>query len=340
MKKTSTYIVFGILLLVASALLNLSLGSVKIPLKEILNIIGFGESSKEAWNYIILDYRIPKMFTAILVGSGLGVSGLLMQTLFKNPLAGPYVLGLSSGASLGVALVIMGAGLFGVFLGAFILSPWTIVIAASLGSMLLLMAILIASARLTDTMAILIIGLMFASLTGAVVSVLSYMSPAAQLQQYVFWSLGSLGDLTYKELAVLSLFWGLGMLLSVAGAKGLNALLLGDWYARSLGLKLKQNRFIVMIATACMAGSITTFAGPIAFVGLAVPHLVRQITPSNNHFGLIPLVALGGAIVMLLCDSIAQLPGSDYTLPINAVTSIFGAPVVIWLLVRRKRLIF
>lgn len=321
-------------------LLNISLGSVKIPYSATLTTLFGGEIENTAWEYIILEYRLPKAFTAIFAGSGLALSGLLMQTLFRNPLAGPYVLGLSSGASLGVALLLMGSGLFGGLLAGVLFSKWALVLAASLGSLLVLFAVLGASLKLRDTMAILIIGLMFAALTGAIVSVLSYFSPATNLQRYVFWSFGSLGNLSWSETGILALFCFMGIGIAIFCIKNLNSLLLGENYARSLGVNIKQNRLWVIIATSLLAGSITAFAGPIAFVGLAVPHLVRQILPTVNHKVLVPAVLLGGAVLMLVCDILAQLPGSAYTLPINAVTSILGAPVVIWLLVRKKKLMF
>lgn len=320
--------------------LNISLGSVNIPFKDVFASIFNLEVSKETWRYIIVEYRLPKAITAVITGSGLAISGLLMQTLFRNPLAGPYVLGLSSGASLGVALVIMGASVFGGAFAGILLSKWSLVIASSLGSLLVLIAVMLASLRLRDTMAILIIGLMFASLTAAVVSVLSYFSPAAQLQQYVFWSFGSLGDLSWKEVGILSIFWVMGIILAISCIKNLNTLLLGEQYAKSLGVSIKRNRIIIIIATSLLAGSITAFAGPIAFIGLAVPHLIRQIIPVNNHSILVPAVILGGAALMLICDIAAQMPGQEYTLPINAITSLIGAPVVIWLLVRKRKFLF
>ncbi|RKS53294.1 iron complex transport system permease protein [Gillisia mitskevichiae] len=328
------------ILVILMALVNVSLGSVEIPLKDIFSILFTKGTNQESWQYIILEYRLPKVFTAIFTGSGLAVSGLLMQTLFRNPLAGPYVLGLSSGASLGVAIVIMGASVFGAGAAAFLLSKWSLVIASSLGSLLVLLAVLMASAKLRDTMAILIIGLMFASLTAAVVSVLAYFSPAEQLQQYIFWSFGSLGNLSWQEVSILAIFWFLGIVLAVFCIKNLNTLLLGENYARSLGVKISTNRFIIIIATSLLAGSITAFAGPIAFVGLAVPHLIRQVIPTNDHKILLPAVIFGGAILMLVCDIAAQLPGTEYTLPINAITSLVGAPVVIWLLIRKRKFIF
>lgn len=329
-----------VLAVVVLTFLNIGLGSVNIPFKDVIGALFNMEVSRETYRYIIIDYRLPKAFTAIITGSGLAISGLLMQTLFRNPLAGPYVLGLSSGASLGVAIVIMGASLFGVSFAAILLSKWSLVIASSLGSLLVLLAVMLASIRLRDTMAILIIGLMFASLTAAVVSVLAYFSPAAQLQQYIFWSYGSLGDLSWNDVSILAIFWILGIVVSIACIKNLNSLLLGEQYARSLGVSIRKNRLLIIIATSLLAGSITAFAGPIAFVGLAVPHLVKQIIPVNNHSILLPAVILGGACLMLICDIAAQMPGSEYTLPINAITSLIGAPVVIWLLVRKRKFLF
>lgn len=339
-KKYIIPILILILVVFFTMLLNISLGSVNIPVKDVFASLFGLDVDKETWRYIILNYRLPKAMTAIIAGSGLALSGLLMQTLFRNPLAGPYVLGLSSGASLGVAFLFMGASLFGGTLGAVFLNGWSLVIASSLGSLLVLLAVILASIRLRDTMAILIIGLMFASFTAAIVSVLSYFSSASQLQQYVFWSYGSLGNLDWHEVLILGVFWFFGILISIFSIKNLNSLLLGENYARSLGTNIKRNRFLIILATSLLAGSITAFAGPIAFIGLAVPHLIRQVIPSANHITLVPAVIFGGAILMLLCDMVAQLPGSEYSLPINAITSIIGAPVVIWLLVRKRKFNF
>ncbi|WP_034059420.1 FecCD family ABC transporter permease [Lacinutrix jangbogonensis] len=338
MPNTNTYKVpflVLLLLLILCFFANISLGSVSVPFKSIFeSLIGTAD------NYIIQNYRLPKAFTAILVGSGLGISGLLMQTLFRNPLAGPFVLGISSGASLGVALIILGAGIFGGLFSTLLISKWSIVIAASLGSFLVLLAVLIVSSRVRDTMAILIIGLMFGSITAAIVSVLSYFSSAEQLQQYIFWGFGSLGNLSWNELGIFFIIYSFGIVMSIISIKGLNTLLLGENYAKSLGLNIKKSRLIIIIATSLLAGTITAFAGPIAFIGLAIPHITRQVFNTSNHKVLLPAVFLIGAIVMLVCDSIAQLPTSDYTLPINAITSLIGAPVVIWLLVRKRKMIF
>jgi iron complex transport system permease protein len=338
-KHTATIIGLVTALLVA-LLINISLGSVSIPLKEVLASLFGGSISKDSWEFIVLEYRIPKAITAIIVGAGLSIAGLLMQTLFRNPLAGPFVLGLSSGSSLGVALIILGAGLFGGVLGSVFSNPWALVLASALGSFLVLLAVLAVTFRIKDTMAILIIGLMFGSVTTAIVSVLSYFSSAEQLQQFVFWSFGSLGNQSWSGIFVLIVCFAIGLLLSFASSKSLNGLLLGENYAQSMGLNIKRATIIIILATSILAGGITAFVGPIAFVGLAVPHLTRQITKTANHAILIPMVALYGAILMLLCDTIAQLPFSEYYLPINAITAIIGAPVVIWLLVKKRKLFF
>ncbi|MGJ5643328.1 FecCD family ABC transporter permease [Formosa sp. S-31] len=342
MPESKTYkgvFVILILVLLVCVLLNIGLGSVSIPLKQIIESL-LGTSKQESWQYIIQNYRLPKTITAIMVGSGLGVSGLLMQTLFRNPLAGPFVLGISSGASLGVALIILGAGIFEGVLAVFLMSKWSIVIAASLGSFLVLSAVLIVSLRVRDTMALLIIGLMFSSITGAIVGVLSYFSSAEQLQRYIFWGFGSLGNLSWNEIIIFGVLYVLGLLLSLVSIKALNTLLLGENYAQSLGLHLKRSRLIIILATSLLAGTITAFAGPIAFIGLAIPHVTRLIFNTSNHNILLPAVILLGAIIMLICDTIAQIPNSDYTLPINAITSLVGAPIVIWLLVRKRSMVF
>ena len=325
---------------VCTFVLNISLGSISIPLDEVLAILFGGEGSKQSWTYIICDYRLPKAITAVCAGGGLAVAGLLMQTLFRNPLAGPFVLGLSSGASLGVAMLILGAGAFGGYFGSVALSEWSLVLASAIGSFVVLLAVLAVTFRIKDTMAILIIGLMFGSVTAAVVGVLSYFSSAEQLQQYIFWSFGSLGNQSWSGIFILAVCCVVGWILSFASGKSLNALLLGENYARSMGLRIKQTTLLIIIATCLLAGTVTAFAGPIAFVGLAVPHLTRQFMTTSNHFILIPAVLLCGSILMLLCDTIAQLPFTDYTLPINAITSLVGAPVVIWLLVRKRKLLF
>lgn len=329
-----------VLALVICFVLNISLGSVSIPFKGTLNAILGREVAQDSWGYIVWNYRIPKAFTAILVGSGLALSGLLMQTLFRNPLAGPFVLGISSGASLGAALLIMGSALFSSLFSYGMVNDVSLAVAASIGSFSVLFVVLVVSYRIKDTMALLIIGLMFGSITAAIVSVLSYFTDAEKLQQYIYWSFGSVGNLSWSQLLLLLVIILVGIVLSIVSIKPLNAFLLGENYAQSLGVNLKRSRYKIIIATGLLAGGITAFAGPIAFIGLAVPHLTRQIFNTTDHKVLVPAVLVYGAILMLICDTIAQLPTSANVLPINAITSIVGAPVVIWLLVRKKKMIF
>jgi iron complex transport system permease protein len=318
--------------------LDLISGQVSIPLKEIFKILTGQETSKSTWDYIILNFRLPKAITAVLVGMGLSISGLLMQTLFRNPLAGPYVLGLSSGSSLGVAFVVLGAGFLPGFLNTAVLSSYGIVFASCLGSFFVVLAILIVAQRLRNTMSILIVGLMFGSFAGAIVNVLSYFSTAEQLQKFTFWSMGNLGNLSWNSVGVLGITVGFGLILSLLSVKSLDALLLGENYAKSVGLNFKKARFIIIIATSILAGSITAFAGPIAFVGLAVPHIAKLLFQTSNHKTLFFSTLLVGGILMLLCDLISQMPFLSMTLPINAITSIMGAPVVIWLLIGKKNI--
>jgi iron complex transport system permease protein len=338
MFKTRNTLLFSTLtlLLLLTLFLNISFGQVAIPLKEVFKTIFGGNTSKETWHYIILNFRLPKAITAILVGIGLSISGLLMQTLFRNPMAGPYVLGLSSGSSLGVALIILGSGFLPSFLSEILLSSSGVIIASSIGSLLVLLLILLVSNKLKDTMSILIVGLMFSSFTSAIVSVLSYFSSAEQLQKFTFWSMGNIGNVTWQNILFLSIAVFIGLILSIQSIKSLDGLLLGENYARSLGINLKKTRLVVIFATSILAGSITAFAGPIAFIGLAVPHLAKLLFQTSNHKTLLFATILIGAIIMLLCDTVSQMPGMDFTLPINAITSIIGAPIVIWLIVRKK----
>lgn len=336
--KSRNSIIFAFLtiLLVFVFLLNISFGQVAIPMKEVFKSLFGGEASKETWEYIIVNFRLPKAITAVLVGVGLSISGLLMQTLFRNPLAGPYVLGLSSGSSLGVAFVILGAGLLPPFFSQFLLSSYGIIVASCIGSLLVLLMILIVSQRLRDTMSILIVGLMFSSFTSALVSVFSYFSTAEQLQKYTFWSMGSIGNISWQNIAILAICVFVGLLLSLLSLKPLDALLLGENYAKSMGLNISKTRYIIIFATSILAGSITAFAGPIAFIGLAVPHLGKLLFKTSNHQILFIGTLFIGSIIMLICDTVSQMPGFEFTLPINAITSIIGAPMVIWLIVSRK----
>jgi len=341
MNKLSQYkgfFTFLIGMLFLCLVFNLSLGSVNIPLWEAIKIVLGYPTTKPTFEYILLDYRIPKAITAMLTGGSLGVCGLVMQTYFKNPLAGPYVLGISSGASLGVALLLIGSSWLG---GWFIFSEvglrWAIMIAATLGSILVFCLILIAAIRLKNSTSLLILGLMFGSLTAAIVNILMFFGSKEAIQKYVFWSFGSLGNINASELKILGLVLLVGLSIAVYSIKNLNSLLLGENYAESLGVSLKKNRYLLILSSSLLAGATTAFVGPIGFIGLAAPHLIRLLIPSTrDHKIILPAVFLGGALLLLVCDSIAQIPGSAYVLPINGITSLIGAPLIIFLILRQK----
>ena len=326
-------ILFGLLAILF--LLNLSLGSVNIPFGDILRIL-FGEpGSNEIYADIIWEFRVTKALTCILAGGALSIGGLQMQTLFRNALAGPDVLGLTSGASLAVSLLLMSQAT-----GISLLSdpsPWAIVIASSLGAGGVFVIVVLIAKRLRDNTSLLIIGLMMGAATASIVSVLQFLSNAEDQQAYLLWTFGSLGSLSWIEIQILFLIVIAGLLLGTVSVKSLNAWLLGDNYARSIGIKISRSRMLIILSTGILTGGVTAFCGPIAFVGLAVPHLTKLIIKTHNHRVLLPAVMISGAILMLFCDIIAQLPGSSYVLPINAITALIGAPVVIWIVLKAKR---
>ncbi len=325
-----------IVILVVFFIANISLGSVSIPFLDVVKaLIGKG-ATQETWQYIILSFRLPKAIVAICAGMALSVSGLMMQTLFRNPLAGPYVLGLTSGSSLGVAFVIMGASFLPAAFSAILLSGYGIVAASCLGSFLVLLLVLLVSQKLRDATSVLIVGLMFGSFASAIVGVLSYFTSAAQLQKFTFWAMGNLGNLPANSVIIVCAATFLGLIVSYSSIKPLNALLLGENYASSMGLNVKKTRNIIIVAASILTGAITAFAGPIAFVGLAVPHIAKIILKTSDHKTLFWATILIGAIVMLACDIVAQVPTSDLVLPINAVTSLLGAPIVVYLLMRKR----
>lgn len=304
-----------------------------ISLADVFSIIFQNNTDNEAFYNIIYSYRLPKSLTSIFAGAALGFAGLQMQTLFRNPLAGPFVLGISSGASLGVAfLVLLGIGVNGT------LAYWGMTISSIIGSLSVLLLVVLVSIRLKDSMSLLLVGLMFGAFTSAIVSVMQYFSTAEDIQNFLFWTFGTTGNLSWSELKIFIPTILIGIAIGYWQAKPLNALLMGENYAQSMGLRIKNVRLFLVISTSILAGIVTAFCGPIAFLGLAVPHISRILFRSSNHFVLIPATLLLGACLLLICDLIAQVPFSDLVLPINAVTSLFGAPVVIWLIVRRKNM--
>lgn len=322
-------------------ILDIALGSISIPLKEIVSILFSGPGENVAWNNILLKIRLPKAVTAILVGAALSISGLQMQTLFRNPLAGPSVLGITSGASLGVALVMLSSGVVTTIFSIqalTVLSSWLLIFSASMGAFLTLLFVLAIASRVKDNVVLLLIGLMVSHITIALVSIWQYFGQPDQIKDYLMWTFGSLGGVTQEHLYILSLVVAAGFLISVGTSKALNVLLLGENYAKSLGLSVNHSRIIVIISTSLLAGSVTAFCGPIGFVGIAVPHISRSILNTSDHKILIPFASLLGGVIMLFCDIAAHLPGNETVLPINAITSLIGAPVVISVILKRNNL--
>jgi len=306
-------------------------GSVSIPLKSIWQILTGDMPEKASWVQIILNFRLPKSLTAALVGIALSVSGLQMQTLFRNPLADPFILGINSGASLGVALVILGFGSTGTILlaGLGLFGDLSLALAASLGAGSVLILILLIGQRVQNPITLLILGLMFGYATSAVVSLLIYFSIPERIQTYTTWSYGSFGGVTWNQLWVMIPGISFGLFIAYLLPKSLNALLLGEDYARTMGLNIKTTRFLILLGASVLSGVVTAFCGPIGFIGVAVPHLSRTLLNTSDHKVLLPAVTLIGATVALLADVLAQLPGSQFILPINVVTSLFGAPFII-----------
>ncbi|MBE9468935.1 MAG: iron ABC transporter permease [Bacteroidetes bacterium] len=336
--KHIKFFVILILLLIVLFFLDLVLGSVKIPIKDVFSILTTVESSRQEWLTIVIDFRLPKAITAVIAGAALSVSGLQMQTIFRNPLAGPYVLGISSGASLGVAILVLGFSSFFTANQLNFMGNWAVVVSACIGSGLILFFILTLSFRISDIMTILILGILFGSAATAVVSILQYFSNESMLKAFIVWTMGSLGSVSHSQLNILLPCIVVGLLISLASTKILNAMLLGESYAKSMGVNIKTSRILVFISTSILAGTITAFCGPIGFIGIAVPHLTRILFKTTNHNFLIPGSILMGAIIMLISDIISRLPGYNTTLPINSVTALLGIPIVILIIVRKQKL--
>nr|WP_298000940.1 iron ABC transporter permease [uncultured Flavobacterium sp.] len=335
--KYYKYHLFFIVLLIAAALCNLVVGSVKIPVQDVIAILSNNFTGKVSWEYIIMEYRLPKLIIACLVGMSLSIAGMMMQTLFQNPMAEPYVLGVSSGASLGVALCILGKSLFAPAIQQYFASPFAIVFFALAGSFLTMVIILGVSQRFRQIATLLIVGLMFSSFTAAFVNVLAYFSTAEELKRFTFWNLGSLGNISWQQITFITPLLLTTLIGSFLLNKPLNGLLMGEGYAKSMGINTQKIKFLVILATCLLVAVCTAFVGPIAFLGLAVPHITRMVYKTTNHFQLFIGNLILGALLLILCDIICQLPGEQFILPINAVTSILGAPLVIYLILRDKK---
>lgn len=333
--KSRTTILF-ILFTAAVAVLfaaDIAVGSVSIPIRDVWAALTGGECDPTTAR-IIRDIRLMKAVVALVAGAALAVSGLQMQTLFRNPLAGPYVLGVSSGASLGVALFILGAPMLGLTGHAW-LSSLGVAGAAWIGAAATLALVAAISTRIKDIMVILILGIMISSGVSAIVQILQYLSAEEALKSFVVWTMGSLGDVTATQLALLLPAVTAGAALGVAAIKSLNMLLLGENYARSMGLDLRRSRSIILLSTTLLAGTVTAFCGPIGFIGLAMPHVARVIFRNADHRTLMPAAALTGAASLLLCDMVAKL----LALPVNSITALLGIPVVVWVVVRNRNIV-
>ncbi|MBN1822075.1 MAG: iron ABC transporter permease [Prolixibacteraceae bacterium] len=328
-------ILLGIIVIVFF-ILDLLLGSVTIPFSKIYSALFHPEISDTAAT-ILRDFRLPKALTAIVTGAALSVSGLQMQTVFRNPLAGPYVLGISAGASLGVALFVLGFSsvfISGIFSAT---GAWSLALIAWLGAFAVMMLVLYVSTKVNDIMTLLILGILFTAATGAIVSILQYFSNESMLKAFIIWTMGSLGSVTKSQLLILLPAVILGIFLAFLKMKALNAFLLGENYARSLGVNIIGSRLIIFLSTSLLAGTITAFCGPIGFIGIAVPHIARVFFRTADHMILLPATILIGSALMLFSDIVSQLPGMQTTLPVNSVTALIGIPVIIWMIVKNKR---
>ena len=328
-RKTILFISLTVLLTLLFVA-DLSFGSIHIPLSEVKNVF-FGGSSENINSEILLNFRLPKAITAILAGASLSVAGLMMQTLFRNPLAEPYILGVSSGASLGVALVMMSTA---VLPAVFISSGWGMILAAVIGAALVLLLVVGVSFKVQNSVSLLIVGIMFGTIASSLVSMLQYFSNPDAIKLFIMWNMGSLSAVTWEYLQILVPTVIAGLLLAIILTKKLNGLLLGENYARGLGIPILQTRVLIVAATGILAGAITAFTGPIAFVGVAIPHIARGIFRTAQHQILMPACVLLGASLILICDIISQIP--IHTLPINTISALFGAPVIIWIILKRK----
>lgn len=333
------------LLLLLAFLASLAMGSVSIPLEEIVTILLGGEASRASWSTIVLNFRLPKAMTAMLAGAALAVSGLQMQTLFRNPLAGPFVLGITSGASLGVALVVLAAGTVAglgggssLLAGISLAGHGSLALGAILGAGSVLLLVMGVARKVNSTMTLLILGLMFGYATNAIVSVLLYFSIAERIQAYISWTFGSFGGVTWSQMQVMAPAILVGLVGAHLLMKPLNALLLGETYARSMGLNVQRAKLAIIASAAILAGVVTAFCGPIGFLGIAVPHLCRSLLGTSDHRVLLPASSLLGATLAIVADLVAGLPGSQITLPLNAVTALIGAPVVTWVILRQRNL--
>lgn len=336
--KSTTYSIALALALLILIGANLLFGSVSIPAGAVLDALLGNEVEKASWSFIIWESRFPQTITALLCGGALAASGLMLQTVFNNPLADPSILGISSGASLGVALVMLAGG--GIIVtGAFTLSGFfAVIIGAFIGSMVVMGAILFLSTLIKNNIMLLIAGIMIGYITSSVISLLNFFATSEGVHSYMIWGMGNFGGVSLQQLPYFSLFILAGLILVILLIKPLNALLLGTRYAENLGINIRRTRNILLIATGLLTAITTAFCGPISFIGLAVPHIARLILGTSNHNILLPVTLLTGAVVALLCNLICVLPGETGIIPLNAVTPVLGAPVIIYVIVNQRKI--
>lgn len=335
MKRLLPYLL--ILCIVALLAANLLCGSVRIPATEVINILFGGKGAQHSWNYIIWESRLPQALTALLSGAALAAAGLMLQTAFNNPLAGPDILGINAGAGLGAAIVLL---LFGGLIPAgnlFIGGSLALVVAAFTGALLITMLILFFAARLRSHTMLLIIGMMIGYVVSSVVSLLNFFSTAEGVQSYMMWGMGNFGGVSRQSLPLFTILIFAGLAIAISLVKPLNALLLGERYAQNLGINIRRTRSLLLLATGLLVAVTTAYCGPINFIGLAVPHMARLLLGTGNHRSLMPTTILCGATIALLCNLISTLPGDKGLLPLNAITPIIGAPVIIYVIMSRRK---
>ncbi len=336
MRRNTLLFISILIAIVLAFVLDLMLGSVSIPPNAIWDAL-LGTSSQVSWNYILVELRLPKAITSTLVGAGVAITGLQMQTLFRNPLADTSILGIGHGASLGVAnFVLLPALLPGLMPHTLYNNYWGLILASIIGAFAVLIIVSVMASWVKDMISLLIIGVMLGFITASLVSVLQYFSAPEMVQNFLVWTFGSLSGTTWTQLRFMAPVVSIGIILSALLPKQMNALLLGENYAKNIGVNVKYSRLALILLTGIITGTLTAFVGPIAFIGIAVPHIARLVFRTANHQILIPASLLLGILIMLACDIISQLPGSGTTLPINAVTSIIGAPIVIFIIIKGR----
>lgn len=336
-KGTKYSLVLTVLILILIAA-NLLFGSVNIPADAVISTLLGGEVEKASWSFIVWEARVPQAITALLCGAALAGSGLMLQTAFNNPLAGPSILGINSGASLGVALVMLAGGGTIATAGITLSGFFSIVLGAFIGSMVVMGLILFFSTLIKSNIMLLITGIMIGYITSSVISLLNFFSTAEGVHSYMIWGMGNFGGVSLEQLPYFALFTCVGLLLAILLIKPLNALLLGTRYAENLGVNIRRTRNLLLIATGILTAVTTAFCGPVSFIGLAVPHIARLMLGTSNHNSLLPVTLLSGSVVALLCNLICILPGESGIIPLNAVTPVLGAPVIIYVIINQRRI--